>query len=58
MPGGFEIMNQDSRRDEVRSASSHRTTWFVPDRPVEGTIFVLPAAEPSIDVSDSASSQP
>lgn len=46
-------MSQDSRRDDVLGASSHRTTWFMPDRPVEGTVFVMPAADASTDVAAS-----
>lgn len=26
--------------------SSHRTSWFIPDRPVEGTVHVRPGQDP------------
>jgi hypothetical protein len=35
----------DTGREQTPATSLHRITWFAPDRPVEGTVYVKPAGE-------------
>jgi hypothetical protein len=37
----------DTGREETPATSPHRVTWFAPDRPVEGTVYVKPASHDS-----------
>ena len=35
-------MSVDCGNEQVRPAPPHRITWFSPERPVDGTVFVRP----------------
>jgi hypothetical protein len=47
-------MMPQAGREESEDLPGYRISWFAPDRPVNGTVYVRPASDPVDDATQSA----